>query len=186
VETINEIDKNRSEWLGKFAYHSAQLAMADGFNWAAFGWSSGEPEPEHWRGPKMRQFLELAAQNPTRVAVAIHEYSYVTDNLTNQFPYLVGRFQQIFDATDEMGLARPTILITEFGWAYQTVPSPAQAIGVDIPWADELYARHPEIQGAAIWYLGPGFGGISDQAQKLIAPLTEYALQNYFVLDKDP
>jgi hypothetical protein len=39
-----------------------------------------------------------------------------------------------------------------------------------------------EVLGAAIWYLGPGFGGIAGHAQKLIAPLTEYALQTYFVV----
>jgi hypothetical protein len=53
---------------------------------------------------------------------------------------------------------------------------------VDLPWAAELYAAHPEVLGAAIWYLGPGFGGIANQAQQLIAPLTEYALQTYFVV----
>ncbi|MFQ5937732.1 MAG: discoidin domain-containing protein, partial [Acidiferrobacterales bacterium] len=95
VETINEVDKNRAEWLAEFAYHTAQLAIAEGFNWAAFGWSSGEPEPAHWQGPQMRQFLELAANNPDRVAVALHEYSYVLDNLDRLYPHLVGRFQTL-------------------------------------------------------------------------------------------
>src|SRR5690606_14654197 len=37
IETLNEVDKNRAEWLGEFALHTAQLALADGFRWAAFG-----------------------------------------------------------------------------------------------------------------------------------------------------
>jgi hypothetical protein len=182
IESINEVDKNRSEWLGEFAYHTALIAIEQGFNWSAFGWSSGEPEREHWTGPWMQEFLRLAAQHPDRIAVALHEYSYVEENLDRQYPYLVGRFQTLYDVADELGIRRPTVLITEFGWVYDGVPSVNQAINVDLPWAAELYAAHPEMLGAAIWYLGPGFGGIANQAQQLIAPLTAYALQTYFVI----
>ena len=146
------------------------------------GWSSGEPEREHWEGPWMQKFLELAGNNPNRVAVALHEYSYVRNNLDRLYPYLVGRFQTLYDVADVSGFRRPTVVITEFGWVYDDVPHPEQAIGVDIPWAAQLYAPHPEMLGAAIWYLGPGFGGISNAAQQLIGPLTEYSLQNYFVI----
>lgn len=55
-------------------------------------------------------------------------------------------------------------------------------MNVDLPWAAELYARYPNFLGAAIWYLGPGFGSIANKTQPLIAPLTEFALQNYFIL----
>jgi PKD repeat protein len=183
VETINEVDKNRSEWLAQFAYHTALIAMEQGFNWTAFGWSSGEPEREHWEGPWMQAFLELAGENPDRVGVALHEYSYVRDNLDRLYPNLVGRFQMLFDVCDESGIPRPTVHITEFGWVYDNIAdSVQQAMEVDLPWAAELYAPHPQVKGAAIWHLGGGFGGIANQAQKLIAPLTEYALQNYFVI----
>jgi hypothetical protein len=74
--------------------------------------------------------------------------------------------------------------VTEFGWEYQHVPGPGQALGVDIPWAAALYAPHPEVLGAAIWYLGPGFGDIDNETQKLIYPLTEYALRNYFAIPR--
>jgi hypothetical protein len=185
LETVNEIDKNKSEWLGEFAYHTALLAMEDGFNWAAFGWSSGEPEPKHWEGPWMLEFLELASHYPDRVAVALHEYSYVRDNLDRYYPYLVGRFQKLFEICDSHAISRPTVLVTEFGWVYDNVArSVAQAMEVDIPWADQLYADFPEVKGAALWYLGPGFGGISNQAQKLIAPMTAYSLQKFFVIPK--
>jgi hypothetical protein len=89
---------------------------------------------------------------------------------------MIGRFQALFDVADRNGFQRPTIVITEFGWSYNDVPGPDAAIS-DVSWADDLYEPHPQIQGAAIWYLGPGFGGISDKAQRLIAPLTDYALQ---------
>jgi PKD repeat protein len=183
IETINEIDKNRSEWLAEFSYHTALIAMEQGFNWSAFGWSSGEPEREHWEGPWMQKYLELAGEHPDRVAIAIHEYSYVQENLDRLYPHLVGRFQMLFDVCDASGIPRPTVLITEFGWVYDDIAdSVEQAMEIDLPWAAELYAPHPQVKGAAIWYLGAGFGGVADEAQKLIAPVTEYALQNYFVI----
>jgi len=137
--------------------------MRDGFNWAAFGWCSGEPKPEHWRGPGpnawMRRFLELA-----------------------------GRYRWHYEATDELGFGRPTVLITEFGWEATNDPGVEVAFDRDgdpevdnLPWAAEVYAQDPSVKGAAIWYLGQGYGGIANQAQQLIRPLLEYALQHYFV-----
>ena len=186
VETINEVDKNRSEWLGEFAYHTAHIAMEQGFNWAAFGWSSGEPEREHWQGPWMQKFLQLAGQYPDRVAVALHEYSYVQENLDRYYPYLVGRFQMLYEVCDASGIPRPTVVITEFGWVYNDIANSVnQAMEVDLPWAAELYAPYPQVLGASIWYLGPGFGDIDDKTQQLIAPMTEYSLQNYFVIPQE-
>lgn len=178
LETINEVDRTQSEWLAEFALATAELALADGYKWAAFGWASGEPEPEHWQLPAMLDFLRLAGENPDRLAIALHEYSYVTDNIQREYPYLIGRFQQLFQIVDSHGIPRPTVLITEWGWTYQEIPPIDQAMS-DIAWAASLYAPYPEVKGAAIWYLGPGFGEIADQVQQLIAPLTIYTLRNY-------
>lgn len=182
LETINEVDKNEAEWLGQFALETAQLALRDGYNWAAFGWSSGEPEPFHWESPSMLAFLRLAAQHPERIAIALHEYSYVNENIQDEFPFKVGRFQTLFDVADRNGIPRPTVLITEWGWTYQSVPDVRTALA-DIAWASELYAPYPQIKGAAIWYLGNGFGGIANEAQRLIRPLTLYALTTYHAID---
>ncbi|HET6443130.1 MAG TPA: hypothetical protein VFI27_01000 [candidate division Zixibacteria bacterium] len=179
IETINEVDKGESEWLGEFATATAELALADGYRWAAFGWSSGEPEPYHWESPEMIEFLTLASQHPDRLAVSLHEYSYSASNIGNQYPYLVGRFQSLFQACDERGILRPTVLITEWGWESTTVPDPAAAM-TEIEWAAWLYAAYPQIRGAAIWYLGGGYNGIANEAQKLIAPLRDYSLSHYF------
>lgn len=106
----------------------------------------------------MQQFLELAGNNPDRVAVALHEYSYVQDNLDRFYPHLVGRFQMLYDVCDTNGITRPTVLVTEFGWVYDDIAqSVQQAIEVELPWAAEMYAHYPNVWGAAIWYLGPGF-----------------------------
>ncbi len=185
LETINEVDKGRSEWLGRFALETARLAMAGGFRWAAFGWSSGEPEISDWQTPSMAAFLRLAAANPDRLAIALHEYSFDASAIADQYPFKVGRFLQLFQVTDQMGLARPTVLITEWGWEYQAVPATDQALR-DIDWAAALYAPYPEVKGAAIWYLGNGFGDIAEQTQKLIRPVTEYALGTYFAIPLPP
>lgn len=175
IETINEVDKDRSEWLAEFAIETAYLTMADGFKWAAFGWSSGEPEREHWEGPKMIEFLRLASSHPNSLAIALHEYSYSTDNIRNQFPHLIGRFQMLFDVCDQNNIPRPTVLITEWGWGAFEIPDVDRAME-DIIWASELYSSYPQILGAATWYLGGGFNNIADQVQQLIDPLADFAV----------
>jgi hypothetical protein len=181
IETVNEVDKNRTDWLAEFAIATAHLALNDGFKWAAFGWASGEPEPEHWERPKMLQFLQLAAQHPDQLAIAVHEYSFVTDTISAGYPWLVGRFQKLFRVVDEHGIDRPTVIISEWGWTYQHIPEPAEAMA-DIRWAAWLYAAYPEVKGAAIWYLGCCFGEVDDETQQLIAPVGAYSRSNYFIV----
>jgi len=127
----------------------------------------------------MLQFLQLAGANPKRLAIALHEYSYLTDDIGDAYPYKVGRFQELFNITDQLNIPRPTVLITEWGWTYEHVPPPEAAMA-DIAWAARLYAPYPEVKGAAIWYLGGGFAGIADETQPLIYPVMVYSLQNYF------
>jgi hypothetical protein len=183
IETLNEPDRTQSEWLAKFALETARLAMADGYRWAAFGWASGEPEPEHWRGPTMQEFLRLAGENPDKLAIALHEYSYTKDDIAHEYPYKVGRFQSLFQIMDELGIPRPTVLITEWGWEHADIPDVDQAIK-DLKWASKLYAAYPEVKGAAIWNVGIGccFGDISEQVQEIIAPVTDLALQKYYAV----
>jgi hypothetical protein len=185
LETINEVDKNESEWLGQFALKTAELALNDGFRWAAFGWASGEPEPDNWQTPSMLAFLRLAGVNPERLAIALHEYSYLQDDIGHEYPYKVGRFQSLFQIADQAGIPRPTVLITEWGWTYETVPAPEQALA-DIAWAAKLYAAYPQVKGAAIWFLGGGFADIAKSTQRLIAPVTRYSLQTYFTAPLPP
>jgi hypothetical protein len=130
----------------------------------------------------MLDFLRYAGQHPDQVAVALHEYSLTVDYIGAGYPFLVGRLQALFDACDRHGIRRPTVLITEWGWEYNNVPDPVAAIE-DIAWASWLYAAYPTVKGAAIWYLGSGFGDIDDQTQRLIAPLADYAVSHYYIID---
>lgn len=187
IETLNEPDRTKAEWLGQFALEVARLAEADGFKWAAFSWASGEPEPEQWQTPSMLAFLQLAAQNPDRLAIALHEYSFLKEDLGHQYPFKVGRFQELFRIADQRGFPRPTVLITEWGWEHNNIPDPQQAMR-DIDWAAKLYAPFPEVKGAGIWNLGVGccFGDVSEQVQEIIDPLTKYSLTNYFEIPQPP
>ena len=187
IETLNEIDRTRAEWFGQFALETARLAMADGFRWAAFGWASGEPEPEQWQTPSMLAFLRLAGENPDRLAIALHEYSFLKEDLAHEYPYKVGRFQELFRIVDEQGFARPTVLITEWGWEHDNIPALEKAMR-DVQWASALYAPYPEVKGAAIWNVGIGccYGDISEQVQQIIDPLTTYSLTNYFEIPQPP
>ncbi|MDX1416061.1 MAG: hypothetical protein R3293_17825 [Candidatus Promineifilaceae bacterium] len=187
VETLNEPDRTKAEWLGQFALETARLAQADGFRWAAFGWASGEPEPEQWQTPSMLAFLRLAAENPDRLAIALHEYSYLEDDIAHEYPYKVGRFQELFRIADSQGFPRPTVLITEWGWQYNDVPNKEQVMH-ELEWAAELYAPYPQLKGAALWNIGAGccYGDISEQVQELIDPITEFSLNTYFSIPQPP
>ena len=181
IETVNEVDKERTEWLAEFSIAMAHLTMADGFNYAAFSWSAGTPEPETWAGPKMLEFLTLVGQHPDRLAIALHEYSFKIETISEGYPYLIGRFQALFRTTDNHHIPRPTILITEWGWEPRHVPTVPQAIE-DIRWAAWLYAAYPQIKGAATWYLGCCFDPVADETQQLIAPIGAYSLSHYFAI----
>ena len=130
----------------------------------------------------MMQFLRMAAENPDRLAIALHEYSFTTNDIADLYHYKVGRFQTLFEVVDQRGIPRPTVFITEWGWEYQAVPTPVKALD-HIRWAARLYAAYPQVKGAAIWYLGCCFGGIANDTQKLIAPVGDYSISNYFAID---
>jgi hypothetical protein len=187
METMNEVDKNRHEWLAQFALATAQMALRDGYKWAAFGWSSGEPEPAHWQTPAMLQLLRLMGEHPDQLAIALHEYSYLVTDIADAYPYKVGRFLELFRIADAYGIPRPTVLITEWGWTYRHVPEPEAALR-DINWASRLYAPYPQVKGAALWHLGGGetFAEIADEAQRLIDPLRIFSLTHYYVVPKPP
>lgn len=188
LETLNEPGREGSdgqlqiERLGRFSLETAKLAVADGYRYGAFAFSTGVPEPEDWEHPAMLDFLRYAGEHPDKVAVALHEYSLTTQYIGAWYPYLVGRFQALFEVCDKYGIPRPTVLITECGWEYADVPEPVPGVE-DMAWASWLYAAYPQVKGAAVWYLGQQFGGIAERAHRLILPMRDYAVSHYFIID---
>lgn len=179
LEPINEVDKDLCDWLGRFAVHTANLAQRDGYKVTLFAWSSGEPEPSGWETPGMLKYLQLCGKRPSQAAVSLHEYSYVESDILDEFPFKIGRFQYLFQVCDKHNIPRPRVHITEWGWTLNSVPVPEKAVN-DIRKVGKLYARFPEVEGAAIWYLGPDFGGIANKAQRLIKPVTDFTLRHRF------
>jgi uncharacterized protein affecting Mg2+/Co2+ transport len=174
VEPVNEVDKNRCDWLGRFAVHYANLALADGYKVTMFGWASGEPEMEGWETEGMLTYLRVCAARPEQAAVALHEYDADLDGFEAVYPFHLGRFQYLFAVCDKHGIDRPTVHITEWGWAQDRVPSWEKA-RPNIEAASRVYAPFPQIKGAAIWSLGQ-----SSQSQQLIAPLGEFIVAEWF------
>lgn len=172
LEIINEVDKNRAEWLAQFASESYALSRAADIRLAMFGWSAGEPEKAHWEGPHMRHFLEQCAADPQYLAIALHEYA-LNEDLLHHSPYMVGRFSYLLQACDKYGIGHPTILITEFGWNATYVPDVTSAQR-QLKLAERMYAEGG-VTGAAIWYFGAGWGGIHKVAAPLIPAVTENA-----------
>jgi len=190
IKMGNELDKNQAEWLAGFYIELYQLMQSDPdgpFRLGAFGFAAGEPEPVHWRGPRMLDYLRLCASDPAGAAVVLHEYSYA-DDLESAYPHKIGRFLDLLAACDENDIKRPSIYIHEWGWRQDTLPGVGTAMA-HISWAAELYAAWLEVKGAGLWTLqGAGSYGnphISKLAQPLIAPIKEYSLAARF-LDPDP
>jgi len=185
IVPVNEVDKDRSEWLAEFHSILADLAIPDGYRILAFGWAAGEPEYGHWEGEQMLRFLAKCAVYRDYLGIALHEYSYSIEDIKRWFPYLIGRFQFLFDVCDEHKITRPRVMITEWGWEYEDVPGLGTAME-DIAWGDGVYRPWPEVMGAAIWYLGGGFGEIANQVQPLIQPVGQYVLDNPPALPPEP
>ena len=178
LEFINEPDKNRADWLGKYCTAFARLANADGYKVLAFSWSPGEPEPEDWSLPGMQEYLRYCAQNKDKAGVALHEYSLTSENLDRWYPHLLGRYQQMFDECDRLGIQRPIVYISEFGWTLNNMPNTTEGMA-DLNWAqNEVYKNQPDVIGTAIWYLGAcaGWNGICHKTQRLIAPVKRAAI----------
>jgi hypothetical protein len=148
--------------------------MADGWRLTAPGWSAGEPEYSDWEQPGMLQWLSLVGDNPTKLAVSLHEYSLDYD-LTDNSPYLIGRYTFLLDVCKAHNIPAPGIHITEFGWVYNDIP-PLDGAMTQLAWAAEQYAANKAILGLYIWYLGAGFDGIANKVQPLIGRITDFNL----------
>jgi murein DD-endopeptidase MepM/ murein hydrolase activator NlpD len=178
VQLGNELDKNRAEWIAEWAMESHLLWSSLGYRGCVINWSTGEPEPEHWRTPAMLHLLRLCAAERETLAIGLHEYSLDDNNILTGSPYLVGRYADLIDACEENGIGHPSMLITEFGWEQWSVPPTANAAAQIEGITEGWYGKYPTILGAGLWYLGTGWQGIADKVNKLIVPVTEQA-KNY-------
>ena len=169
----NELDKERSDWLGEWGTEIATLANSEGWSVLLFGFSSGEPEPEHWETNGMLRFLNYCEENPLMCGLALHEYSYDDHTLNNGDGWLIGRYKKVYETCDMFGIAYPEIVITEFGYQSVTVPPVTDYIENDHDW---LWETYPDYPAAAWWYLGPWKNNLADKVQTYIVPITNQTL----------
>ncbi|MCA9872477.1 MAG: hypothetical protein KC441_02450 [Anaerolineales bacterium] len=172
--TVNEPNKDDDtyvEWLAEVEYYNCLKALAAGFRYAVFGWSGGTPEPYHWQGSNMKKLLDLIEQHPEQLAVATHEYSWTTSSIWAGSED--GKYDRVGRAYKNLLRLRPSLplVITEFGWAERAAPSDVSRAIEEIREVGELYAPYPNYLGAAVWYLGPGFGEIDKTVNRYIGPL---------------
>ena len=174
-------DLHIGEYLGRFALHYRTLT-----DWRLlfFGFAAGEPDADVWGQPSMLDFLRLCGERPHDTGIALHEYSYTISDILDGYPYKIGRYQFLHDVCDDNGIAPPRIVISEWGWALDDAPAVPQAMA-DVETVYREYAKHPNIAGGAIWWLGPDFGGIANKIQPLIRPLGEYIIATNYDVEID-
>lgn len=174
IENPNEPDKNQADWLGRYAAAMGRLCIANGYKYAAFGWSGGEPEPGHWEAPGMLDYLRLCEQYPDDLAVSLHEYTFGPEwGLLETAPWLITRVQFLNMVCDEYGIRPPRVFLSEFGWGSTDAP-PAETAVPQLLEAVDWYIRHtPNVRGLAIWALDKSgqWGGIHHTVTRYRASL---------------
>ena len=202
ISDVNEPDQERAEWLAAYSIEADAIYKAAGYRYAALGWATGEPELADWTGSSMLELLHRLEVERERMVLAVHEYSLRADAIWTvpaggeivpvegpEFSWLVGRTARALDHVEaDLGRAwNGRIVFKEFGWELNDLP-PWPLMRDHLTEVMDLYAPRPQIEGGAIWYLGPGFGGIADKAQATIAPETDWATDpaNVWERPEDP
>ena len=187
----NELDRERIQWLADF-YAALHPALLQRMGWethriCVFSFAAGVPEPRDWES--ILPFLRLCGDNPDKFVIGIHEYSYDDRNIMNQYNWLVGRFQHLYDICDKHGIERPLIAIHEWGWRDKKIPDAIENSMADIDEAMRMYALHAgdRFLGAGIWTLQPWQdSNINLAVERLIAPVTLQTLTSDYAVGSDP
>ena len=160
------------DWIGRFLVEYASIANANGFKVCGPAFNAGEPgddgQPlqsavDRYSEPGMLDWLRYSAENPTKAALTIHEYTQDLLPYENSYPHKLGRFQAAIAAADKAGIPRTfPIFVTEWGWTLNDVPTWDTAVAT-LEKYSLLSARFPQLKAAAIWSLRSGWDGISDK-----------------------
>lgn len=165
------------DWLADFMSALSNMMLAAGWSIALPGMNIGTPEPGDWLRPKMAAFLKEFTG--PRIIITLHEgklggpYSPIE----SEMPHHIGRFQYLHEAADILGIPRPNIVMSEWGWAYNDMPDIDTAMS-DLRILSRVIAEHQNIKGVCLWNLAGGtqWANLPDKLQKLIKPITEATL----------
>ncbi|MFQ5421633.1 MAG: hypothetical protein ACE5EY_14870 [Anaerolineae bacterium] len=176
------------DWLGWYEYYLARLVTENtAAKFLAFGMNAGEPEPEDLHHLGMLKYLEFCHEQGGRVGIALHEgmndgfgLDYRTDPPLAWHPFLVGRFEAIFDLVDWRRWNRPPVVITEWAWNYQDMAEQDKAMG-DVDELARYLAQFTAVRGCTLWALvDEERGPLSHKMQAMIQPVTDYNLTARF------
>lgn len=167
LENIQDV-----EWVAAVTLQHAIRAVADGRRYCAYGWSGGAPEAWFWELDDTLSFLRLCAAHPDLLAVSLHEYSF-DDDLTDNYPYLLGRFQFLLDVCDDHNIPYPQIIIGEFGLREASFNPKPHTFKEQMQWAQDLYGAYDCVLGAMLWTIGGWSGSVVSDVIGYIPDLCE-------------
>jgi len=170
----NEIDKYRMEYCAETAIHMTN--MLPNLRLAFFSCNAGEPEPEAWKQPFMQQLLKKCENEPERIGICLHEYSFA-NTMNNQLGWLIGRLNHLALACQDTGIepGRITTFINEFGYGKDdgTWPGTSTALNELQTIAWPLYNQCKLRVHLVAWWTvhgGTAWGNLPNEVQKIIAP----------------
>lgn len=163
------------EWIGAFMFHLGLMMITSGYKALLSGFNAGQPEPHHWELPGFLSYLELCDMHPDRLGVSLHEGKIGdwTRPVSDFVPHLIGRYKTMFEFCDRRGLLRPQTFSSEWAWGPHDMSEPEEAMK-DVEEISALYAEDEAFKGVFLWNLATE--GLADKLQRLIEPITEYAL----------
>ena len=165
LELSNETENGTYAWQGKLFYQVARdFALPAGRRICVPGSNSGEPES--WNG--WEDYLRLAADQPDKVAISVHFYAWgvgaqAGENWDTYYPDHIGRESRIYAVCDRIGVAYPTIHITEAGFAHDRVPDWSPVVDDYMKKMARYVAERPNMTGAALWCVQPYQNNVHEQ-----------------------
>lgn len=174
VEFPNEVDKSRSEWVGRLAVACGKEALQRGYKYICPAWSVGEPEPEDWHHKSWYEYFRMCERHPDRLGISVHEYTRSANRMmVNETPYYIGRITFMNEAAKSQGITPPTAFVTEWGYAHVSAPRASIAVP-DMIQAIRWYIENaPNVKGLIIWCLDSSnqWKAISRTVNSYIDPL---------------
>lgn len=172
VEFPNEVDKNRSAWLGQLLFYLGGEAINRGYKYLGPGWSAGEPEISDW--DHFAGYLQLCQVHPDRLGISLHEYSYdMAGPLVDKTPWLMGRVSQLNGWCAINNIVPPLVIISELGWSYNDAPPAKEGVG-QLKDMMLWYLKHaPNVMGWALWALDKDdkYASLAKKINPYMAPL---------------
>lgn len=189
--SINEPSRNIGdiEYLARYTLAIGKLALASNTKYLAYGWSTGTPEPEFWEHPITLEYLRLCEDNPTKLGVSIHEYSLDKNDITDRYPYLLGRVENLLKTCEAHGIVHPYIHIGEFGWEERHIDVRGEEAQLQLQWADDMYKAIGISPNRCLWTLGVWHDSVNEvvkDVEELLPLVTHRCVTSVDEPDPDP